>query len=74
MQDYLPDRVPGRSYQEAVLIWLSQHDRLNPQEVARYGVDVSQVDRMARFSRNPDKYRKTYWYYYMDALLSEDEP
>ena len=74
IQDYMPDRIPARNYQEAVLIWLSQHDRLNPQEVARFGVDVSQVDRMGRFGRSPDRYRNTYWYYYMDALLSEDTP
>ena len=74
VEEYLPDRIPGRIYQEALLIWLSQQDRLNPEEVARFGVDVSHVDRMNRFGRNPDKHKNTYWYYYMNALLSEDQP
>ena len=68
MQDYAPDMIPARIYHEAVLIWLSQHDRLTDAELARYGVDAATVDRMNRFGRAPGKYRNTYWYYYMQAL------
>lgn len=68
IEDYVPDKIKGHLYNEAVLIWLSQHDRLNPEEVARYGVDVSEVDRMGRFGRNPNAFRNTYWYYYLMAM------
>ncbi len=68
IEDYVPDKIKGHLYNEAVLIWLSQHDRLNPEEVARYGVDVSEVDRMGRFGRNPNAFKNTYWYYYLMAM------
>ncbi|MCR5350981.1 MAG: DUF6057 family protein [Bacteroidales bacterium] len=68
MEDYTAAPVPGRLYREAILIWLSQKGRLNPAEVIRYGVDVSEVDRMGRFGRSPAKYKNTYWYYYLQAL------
>jgi hypothetical protein len=68
MEQYAKDRPKGRLYHEAVLIWLSQHDRLNPEGVARYGVDVSEVDRMNRFGRNPNAFKNTYWYYYLSAM------
>ena len=71
MEDYLPDPLPGRLYREAILIWLSRNDRLNPEEVARYGVDVSEVDRMGRFGRNPNAFKNTYWYYYLQALNAQ---
>ena len=68
MEDYEQGRLKGHLYSEAILIWLSQHDRLNPEEVARYGVDVSEVDRMGRFGRNPNAFKNTYWYYYLMAM------
>ena len=68
IEDYRPDMIPGHVYHEAVLIWLSLHDRLNEEQVVRYGVDVSTVDRMNRFSQNPERYKNTYWYYYLLAL------
>ena len=68
MEDYLPDMVPARLYQEAVLIWLSQHEIVNPEQMSRYGVDQSVVDRMSRFGRNPSAFKNTYWYYYWQAL------
>lgn len=71
MEDYRPEMVQARLYQEAVLIWLSRNGRLNPGEVARFGVDVAAVDRMGRFGRNPDRYRNTYWYYYLQAMTPE---
>ena len=68
MEDYIPGEDQGRLYREAVLIWLSRNGRLNPEEVARYGVPVSEVDRMGRFGRNPAAFRNTYWYYYWKAM------
>ena len=68
MEDYAPEMVPGRLYSEAILIWLSRNGRLNPEEVARYGVDVSNVDRMGRFGQNPSAFKNTYWYYYWKAM------
>ena len=68
IEDYVPDKIKGHLYNEAILIWLSQHDRLNPEEVARFGVDMSEVDRMNRFGRNPNAFRNTYWYYYLMAM------
>ena len=68
MEDLGPDRPKGHLYDEAILIWLSRNDRLNPEEVTRYGVDLSEVDRMGRFGRNPNAFRNTYWYYYLMAM------
>lgn len=68
MEDYMPDMPQGRMYREAILIWLSQHDRMTPSQVSSYGIDLSEVDRMNRFGRNPAKYKNTYWYYYMKAM------
>jgi hypothetical protein len=67
-EDYVPGMPNARIYHEALLIWLSQNGRLNPEEVARYGVDVSTVDRMGRFSRTPAAYKNSYWYYYLQAM------
>lgn len=68
IQEYTKDFPKGRLYREAVLIWLSRQERLNPTEVTRYGVDVSEVDRMGRFGRNPSAFKNTYWYYYLTAM------
>ena len=69
--DYVPDMIPARIYHEAILIWLSQHDILNAEQLARYGVDVSTVDRMNRFGRAPGSYKNTYWYYYLQAMNAQ---
>ena len=68
MEDYAQEMIPGHLYREAILIWLSQQGRLNPDEVARYGIDVSEVDRMGRFGKNPNAFKDTYWYYYLVAM------
>jgi hypothetical protein len=71
MEDY-PEGLPAVSiYQEALLIWLSLHDGLDAATLDRYGVDESALDRMSRFFQNPDRYRRTYWYYYMNAMDDE---
>ena len=71
MEDY-PEGMPATSiYQEALLIRLSMEDRLDEATLSRYGIDTGALDRMERFFRSPDRYRNTYWYYFMDA--TEDE-
>ena len=67
-EDYQPGMPNARIYHEALLIWLSQHGRLNPEEVTRHGVDVSMVDQMGRFGRTPGAYKNSYWYYYLKAM------
>ena len=71
MEEYAKDLPPARLYHEAVLIWLSRNGRLNPEEVTRYGVDLSQVDRMGRFGRNPNAFKNTYWFYYLQAMEAQ---
>ena len=68
MGDYVPDMIPAHIYQEAVLIWLSLNGRLSEDQVARYGVPVSTVDRLNRFGQRPDAYKDSYWYYYLQAM------
>lgn len=72
IEDYSGYMLKGHIYQEAILIWLSQHNRLTEQNAARYGVDNATANMMQRFFLNPDKYPHTYWYYYMKALEEED--
>ena len=72
IEDYSGYMLKGHIYQEAILIWLSQHSQLTEQNAARYGVDNATANMMQRFFRNPDKYPHTYWYYYMKALEEED--
>ena len=71
MQDYTPYRINARLYREAILIWLSQQDLMTPSQVTSYGIELSEVDRMNRFGRNPAKYKNTYWYYYLKAMYEQ---
>lgn len=73
VEDYTPRMMDGRIYKEALLIWLSRTDGLNKENFARYGIDDGLLSRMDWFFRNPDRYRHTYWFYYMDALLRANE-
>ena len=72
MEDYMAKPVKGRLYQEAILIWLSQNDRLNGQEFARFGVDEATMERMNRFYQNPAAFKDTYWLYYLKAIQAQD--
>ena len=71
MQDYAAYPVKGSLYNEAILIWLSQNDLMSEQEIARYGIDRSTVDRLGRFYQNPNAFRNTYWFYYLKALQAQ---
>ena len=68
IEDYTPCMIKAHIYQEAVLIWLSQQGVLSEETAAEYGVEASMMNTMNRFFRMPDKYRNTYWYYYLNAL------
>lgn len=68
IQDYSDNMINARIYHEAVLIWLSQQNRLNSQETAKFGIKDATVDRMNSFFRMPDSQKDSYWYYYLDAL------
>ena len=68
MQDFTPDMIGARLYQEAVLLWLTLQGRLTPDEISRYGMDLSVSDRMNRFGLNPSAFKNTYWYYYLKAM------
>lgn len=72
IQDYTPNMIPAHNYQEAVLIWLSQEDKMTPENAAAYGIDQSLITRMEYFFRTPQKYRNTYWYYYLNAIERSD--
>ena len=71
MQDYAAYPVKGSLYNEAIMIWLSQNDLMSEQEIARYGIDGSTVDRLGRFYQNPNAFRNTYWFYYLKALQAQ---
>lgn len=68
MQDFTSDMISARLYQEAVLLWLTLQGRLTPDEISRYGMDLSVSDRMNRFGLNPSAFKNTYWYYYLKAM------
>jgi hypothetical protein len=64
--------MPASSiYAEAVLIALSLRDELDEAHLQPYGLDKGAVDRMERFFQNPDRYRNTYWYYYLKSMRDE---
>ena len=67
IEDYTPVLIKAHNYHEAVLIWLSLQDRMTQEDAALFGVDNSLIKRMEYFFRTPEKYRNTYWYYYMNA-------
>lgn len=71
MEDYEQERINARLYHEAILIWLSLHNLMTPSQVTGYGIDLSEVDRMNRFGRNPGGQKNTYWYYYMKAMYEQ---
>ena len=71
MEDFPKGAVATSIYEEAVLIQLSLEDRLDEQELLRYGLDTGSLDRMERFFSNPSRYSKTYWYYYLEKMNEE---
>lgn len=72
MEDYTPHMIKAHIYQEAVLIWLSQNDRMTQKNTERFGIDNTMISRMQYFFSTPEKYQSTYWYYYMNALQESE--
>ncbi|MBO4657735.1 MAG: hypothetical protein J5639_08190 [Bacteroidales bacterium] len=68
---YAAKPIDYHTYQEAILVWLSQQDALNAENLARFGIPTSIVDRMDRFFMRPEKFRNTYWFYYMEAATRQ---
>lgn len=71
VEDFPQGVVATSIYEEAVLIYLSLQDQLDEEHLLRYGLDTGSVNRMERFFQNPDRYRSTYWYYYLNAMNDE---
>ena len=71
MEDYAPDPIKAHLYHEAVVVWLSLQDQLNEEAAARYGVDVSTLERLSRFYKNPNAFKDTYWFYYLKAMQAQ---
>ena len=73
MEDYEECRLDAHIYREAAAIWLGQHNITSEDVAAKYGVDSVLMRKMELFFRYPERYRNTYWYYYLSALneLSE---
>lgn len=71
MKDYAAYPAKGRLYNEAIVIWLSQNERMNEQELTRNGIDRATIDRLGRFYQNPNAFRDSYWFYYLKALQAQ---
>ena len=70
MKDYLPEKPDKRIYQEAALIWVNiKHNEGKMPDVDRssYGISEETIERLRKFSRFPENYKNTYWYYYTYA-------
>lgn len=67
-EDYSQNKINARLYREAILIWLSMNDNLTVETAEEYGATASDITRMNSFGRNPESYRNTYWFYYLEAL------
>ena len=68
VEDFPEGVTPTSIYREALLIWLSQQDRLDGETLAHYGLSDADLERMERFFQNPDRFRGSYWYYYLNAM------
>jgi hypothetical protein len=51
-----------------MLICLSIQEDMSEESLARFKIDRNTFDRMQRFFRNPEGFRNSYWYYFMDAM------
>lgn len=67
VNDYCDKMITGAIYEQAMLIWLSIQNKATEEEAARYGVQKQTMQKIQQFYRFPDRYRNTYWYYFMDA-------
>ena len=71
MEDFPKGAFATSIYEEAILIQFSLEDRLEEKDLLPYGIDSGALDRMTRFFSNPERYRNTYWFYYLDKMNEE---
>ena len=67
MEDCTDEYADVPIVQEAKLIWLSIQNGMNESNYAKYGISTTSANRMLSFMSAPDRFKDTYWYYYMKA-------
>ena len=72
-EEYALKKEDAPIFHEALLIWLSLQNEMTEANAARYGIAPAMISKMERFFINPDRYRNTYWYYYLNAMLEDEE-
>ncbi|MCQ2145147.1 MAG: DUF6057 family protein [Bacteroidales bacterium] len=68
MADYMEMPIEGRAYEEGALIWLSIRGQVDDAHTRQLGISEQSVRRLAGFYQDPERYRNTYWYYYMSEM------
>lgn len=63
--NYSAKLIKGSVYEQAALIWLTVQNRTGEEELMKYGISRQTMQRIEQFYRFPDKYKNTYWYYYL---------
>lgn len=65
-----PSKLNSTLYQEATLIWLNlvNDNDISGVNLSDFGISKKVYDRLYLFYRNPDAYRKSYWYYYLSNM------
>lgn len=72
-EEYALKKEDAPIFHEALLIWLSLQNEMTEANAARYGIAPAMISKMERFFINPDRYRNTYWYFYLNAMLEDEE-
>ena len=67
MEDCTDEYADVPIVQEAKLIWISIQNGMNESNYAKYGISTTSANRMLSFMSAPDRFKDTYWYYYMKA-------
>ena len=68
IEDYKEKMIEGSAYEEAALIWLNIQGLVDEEHTRQLGIDEKTVNRMVHFFQSPDRYKNTYWYYYMREM------
>lgn len=67
MEDYCDNMIPGTLFEQAILVWMSQHDIFTEDNIQKYGIGKRTMQKFDQFFRYPDRYTDTYWYYVVDV-------
>ncbi|MDO5442999.1 MAG: DUF6057 family protein [Bacteroidia bacterium] len=65
MKDYSERMIPGAIYQQAVLVWLIRNGMDDEENFLKYGITEQTLQRLDQFTLYPERYRNTFWYYFM---------